>query len=624
MRLRWGGLPYLKNDEHQTLNSSLGMLVRGDLEPRFYHYGSLMLYVGYATEWFTSLLLIGKPENAPQALAKVEDIRLGQPGYPWLLSHPDLLKGARLPVAFLGTMTVVLTYFLGKRLAGPMAGILASLVIALSPLSIEFSGVFGVDVPVAFFVTCCVFSAVEFRATGDHRWWWLSLLCTGFAASCKYNSAIVGVVPILAWIQLRIEAQQDLDPWQLLWVPVLPCVGFLGTSPYALLAPSDFLLQAGFEVRHYRHMGHNGFDIEPGLGHAGTIVWDLAVAMYLVPILAAVLLLVTFSRWRQYWFVWVYPCMHVALMSGMVINQPRNHIGLQVFIAVAAGASTVWGYEWLRSNERLSRWGAALMGSPWLLWLTASLIAAVQATYVNISPDGRTLAIDQLAQAGGAVGVPTELHVHPVDRARSSRDFVVAPLHLLLCRDDLDGVLVPDSFFSRNDHGTARQLNQLLDVESPAPEGSWPPPTGTMVVDHPDTHPRVALRRDLQRPARCPVELSELTVSRDFPIVDGMREMRWNGWMRTKAVPAKAVVWTVSATSAGGVHARAALSAIVGGKVVASKEIVVEPGNAMEIGLTLDGEAAAAQFEIRFVNDGKHGDDERDLFVHSVHLLSGN
>ncbi|HHT9152485.1 MAG TPA: ArnT family glycosyltransferase [Candidatus Hypogeohydataceae bacterium YC40] len=84
---------------------------------------------------------------------------------------------ARLPSAFSAIGTVLVTYFLGKNLFGPRAGLLAALMLACSPKFHVFARVARLDAMYTFFITCAL-ASFYYGYTHKQR---IYLLLSGFA-----------------------------------------------------------------------------------------------------------------------------------------------------------------------------------------------------------------------------------------------------------------------------------------------------------------------------------------------------------------------------------------------------------------------------------------------------------
>jgi 4-amino-4-deoxy-L-arabinose transferase-like glycosyltransferase len=81
--------------------------------------------------------------------------------------HPGI---ARLVVALLGALTIVLVYLIGRRLAGPLAGLIGALLLAVYPVTIFFTGKLMSE-PLATFTLAG--AVLSFMWAGDRgRAWW--------------------------------------------------------------------------------------------------------------------------------------------------------------------------------------------------------------------------------------------------------------------------------------------------------------------------------------------------------------------------------------------------------------------------------------------------------------------
>src|SRR5918992_2853749 len=83
------------------------------------------------------------------------------------------VKAALLLVALLGTGTILLTYLLGRRLGGPVAGLFGALLAATYPAFIENNGRLLAE-PVALFWLPAAMLAFFWASDGGRVWRWLA------------------------------------------------------------------------------------------------------------------------------------------------------------------------------------------------------------------------------------------------------------------------------------------------------------------------------------------------------------------------------------------------------------------------------------------------------------------
>src|SRR6185369_9708678 len=111
-------------DEQYFVENVRGMLVRGDLHPRFYEYPNLVFYLLWPV------------------LALADRTTLAPGGY----------LAARAVVAAFGVSSVLLAYWLGRRVAGVWAGMAAALLLAVSPVEVHTAHMVRPDVILESFV----------------------------------------------------------------------------------------------------------------------------------------------------------------------------------------------------------------------------------------------------------------------------------------------------------------------------------------------------------------------------------------------------------------------------------------------------------------------------------------
>lgn len=110
------------------------------------------------------------------------------PSFMYLLSLLFRLTGgvsiiaARMLVVLTGVGTIAVVFFIGNKLFGKTAGILAAVLMALNPLHSWISTRVLSDVPLTFLI----YLAILFAMTGRHRGSWFVTAC---AALTKYHSA---------------------------------------------------------------------------------------------------------------------------------------------------------------------------------------------------------------------------------------------------------------------------------------------------------------------------------------------------------------------------------------------------------------------------------------------------
>jgi hypothetical protein len=278
------GKPYAYHfDEPFVLKPALRIVESGDLNPHFFRYPSLLIYLESVVVRANNSLG-NMPLNVPN------DPSYGpQDLYPE--TWPALYGGRHLVAAF-GTLGIVAVALVARATGGATAGLFAALALAVFPLHVEHSHYLTTDVPAATFLT---FALAALLSVSGWLGTTLAGITAGFAISTKYTAG--AVLPILV---LFIAAETRGHPRVLLSRLVLllfaAVTAFAATSPYAFMDTRTFLSDVGIVKEHYTsgHLGAEGTGnwewyltrlYQDGLGGVGLallglgcllVVWDAA------------------------------------------------------------------------------------------------------------------------------------------------------------------------------------------------------------------------------------------------------------------------------------------------------------------------------------------------------------
>ncbi|HEX3737667.1 MAG TPA: glycosyltransferase family 39 protein [Solirubrobacterales bacterium] len=100
------------------------------------------------------------------------------PGLPLLVAGLYEVTGgvherlAREVLAVIGTLAILFTYLLGRRMKGVVAGLIAALVVAIYPATIEYTGMLMTE-PLAATLLAGAILAIPWAGDGDSLWRWL-------------------------------------------------------------------------------------------------------------------------------------------------------------------------------------------------------------------------------------------------------------------------------------------------------------------------------------------------------------------------------------------------------------------------------------------------------------------
>lgn len=417
----WFGLPFAHARPDETTALGLAVQIRGgDLNPHFFHWGSLTLYAFAAVHALTSALR--------RAL-----------GLDSALSFTALVVSARATVALAGTLTVFVVYAMGRRMGSAVTGLLAALFLAVAILHVRESHFALTDTLMTFFVTASLALLLEATArtldgNGATRWFLLAGAAGGLAASTKYTAA--AIVAAIAAAQLLLL---DRAGWRALalraWLPscsflVAFAVVFVVGTPYAVLDFTQFTSDVRFDIAHLS--GGHGIDL--GRGWAYHFTHSLPYGLG-VPTFAAAVAGIVFTirrNSRQALVLWTFAAaVYGSIGSGQTVFF-RYVLPLVPPLCLSAAVAVEAVASWMAARAPISPSRATLALA--LIVASPALVNSVWFDIVLSRTDSRVLAAewltprlhagDTLYDNGGAYAelnlTPAAIHHWQYDAASSA------------------------------------------------------------------------------------------------------------------------------------------------------------------------------------------------------------
>ena len=135
--------------------------------------------------------------------------------YYYLLAPAGWPSGGDNPVhlvaliAALGVASVAVTWWLGRAIAGPVGGLVAGLVLALSATAVEGSTFIWNPNPIPFFAACSLAAAWR-AATGGNAAWWLVAAAAQAMVQQLHVLGVLGCIPLVAlWAHTVARSPRD-------------------------------------------------------------------------------------------------------------------------------------------------------------------------------------------------------------------------------------------------------------------------------------------------------------------------------------------------------------------------------------------------------------------------------
>ena len=324
-------LPYIYHpDEPVNIAVIERIFKSADLNPRFFGYPTLFYYINCVAylPYYVAAHLSGLFETRND-IPSLVTLAMGVTRAPL----PDAVILGRSVTLLFGVATAWLTYRVGARLLhNRVAGMLAALMVAVSPSNVALSRFITPDTFVTFFALAALYAAAGVYREGTLRQYIVAGLLVGLAASTKYNGGLVMLSLIGA--HLLRPAGEGRSHRLLLVALASAGAGFLAGTPFALLDFPTFFDYLKFEGRHYSG-GHAGMD-------GNTLPWYLeqmrqtAAAIYVCAVLEIGRGLA--ARSRTLMLLSIFPLAYFLFISSFEVRNDRTFLPLTPFLFLLAAS----------------------------------------------------------------------------------------------------------------------------------------------------------------------------------------------------------------------------------------------------------------------------------------------
>jgi len=330
----WGigfDLPILYHrDEAKYVSIPLKILKTGDYNPHFFNYPSLFFYI-LSLAYIAYFLFMASRGR----LGSLDGMTLPEQVLPNVVGRATMSSQflvGRGVVA--GILTVLVVYWIVRRAYGRRAGLIAGLLLSVSPIHIRNCHFVAPDVVMILFVVASFWFSCQVMLKGKRQDYVLAGLLAGLAASTKYN-AYSAIVPLFV-AHISRQRRSALLNADLLWA-IVACAGgfFLGT-PFALLDLPAFLNGVAFEVHHYTPLG------DPGTEGQNALLWYAGCLLraegpvLLLAILEAVR--GSLRRGQRTLLFACFPATYMLLVASYAVKNDRTVLTIVPFLAMLAGA----------------------------------------------------------------------------------------------------------------------------------------------------------------------------------------------------------------------------------------------------------------------------------------------
>jgi hypothetical protein len=332
------GLPDVYHPDEARIVARAVRVHAGELNPHFFNWPSLSVYLLAAVYGVVGAT---SPDGIVPAFAR-------DPATFYLV-------GRLVTVAF-GSATIVALYSLAAPLYGAWIGLLAGLFLAADLLHVHDSRFVTTDVPMTALVVFAVARALRYGRTGRPRDAAVAGALAGLATSAKYPGALAFLPLVLAGLgRARGGVAGHRVTRDLGLGMALAVVGFVVGTPFALLAPAEFVRGVLAEVGevHSVQFG-NEADLAAPLFHLlHSLPTALGVPLSLLAVVGLGLVLVRGGGLARAWLA--FPIPYFAVITAWSSRFERYAVPVLPFAALLAALALPWLAEVLRKRVPVFR-----------------------------------------------------------------------------------------------------------------------------------------------------------------------------------------------------------------------------------------------------------------------------
>jgi hypothetical protein len=251
----------------------------------------------------------------------------------------------RIFSAAFGIATIVIIYYIARKLFKEKIAIVSSFFLSLAYLHIKLSHFGGVDVPMTFFIMYSIFLILKCYENKSLKDYFVSGICAGLATSTKYPAALLIVTMFIThflncWELKEKKISYLLDKKIIVFLFVF-LLGFLAGTPFALIDFRNFIHTVFSDVT--ETSVSSGIYINPPKQ-----AWWYHLSITLLfglgpPLLFASLagIAVFFKmNWRRALLVFSFPIVYYSVFASGFVPMTRYMVPLVPFFCLTAALCT--------------------------------------------------------------------------------------------------------------------------------------------------------------------------------------------------------------------------------------------------------------------------------------------
>ena len=350
------GLPQPYHPDEKRVMHFASRITAGDLNPHFFIWPTLYLYLtaifyklSYWLLWLLNYFFAFIHPFKKLYLLVSSNI---------VTSYHYYLISRSISI-ILGTITIPVTYLIGKELFAKKAALIAALFIALAYFPVMYSHFGIISTTMACLTLLSFYFAIKMYQTGRWRYYVAASITAGLAIAAKYNAAIIIFPLLLAHLFLFLKHGYKFNKQfysRAIIIILFVLIGFFIGCPYSLVDFKKFTKDISWIAESERGLIEDTFRYFKGRQPTSWAVnfkflWE-GIGPFLLIFSLAGTALSLFKRRYPYLLLLSFPLCYYVAISQSKIPVPRYTIAIYPFLLLLASIFIVFLKKYFHSFQK--------------------------------------------------------------------------------------------------------------------------------------------------------------------------------------------------------------------------------------------------------------------------------
>jgi len=389
------GLPQPYHPDEKQVISNASRIIAGDLNPHFFVWPTLYMYLiaifykfSYWLLWLLQYFFgFIHPFKKLYLLIHSNIITLS---YYYLISRS-------ISIIF-GTITIPVTYLIGKELSSKKAGLIAALFIALAYYPVLYSHLGIISTTMVCLTLLSFYFAMKIYQTGRFKYYVEASIIGGLAIAAKYNAAIIIIPIFLAHLFLFLKNGYTFNRkfyLRAMLIFLFVLIGFFIGCPYSLLNFEKFTKDISWVAESQKGLQHTSIYFK-GIQLSSwamnfKFLWE-GMGPFLLILSLAGIILSLFKRKYPYLLLLSFPLCYFLIASQSKTPVPRYTLIIYPFLFLMGSIFILFLNKYFHSFPK-----AFLIGII-ITVLSIPLFNDIKLDYTLCQKDTRQLALEWIRE----------------------------------------------------------------------------------------------------------------------------------------------------------------------------------------------------------------------------------